>query len=194
MDDLTKEALERETPDLADPADVEEPDAYDAGLLGDYGGGDVEWWQDYIRAELGRAHEFYAAQFRSQAAEITALRGERDDARRGEVSMAQHVQHVAAEANDAFAAADSLDEFWEACGYPGNKGTLTPAEQVASIIREREAAESRAQAREDKLKTAVGALHRMVEMTSAFPAADKEQAINTIARQALSSIQGGDHG
>lgn len=35
---------------------------YDAGLLGDYGGGNVEWWQDYIRAELGRAHEYYQSQ------------------------------------------------------------------------------------------------------------------------------------
>ena len=33
--------------------------AYDAGLLSDYGGGNVEWWQDYIRAELTRAHEYY---------------------------------------------------------------------------------------------------------------------------------------
>lgn len=51
--------------------------AYDAGLLSDHGGGNVEWWQDYIRAELGRAHEFYALffdslveAFRAQAAEI----------------------------------------------------------------------------------------------------------------------------
>jgi len=36
--------------------------AYDAGLLNDFGGGDVEWWQDYIRAELGRAHDFYVEQ------------------------------------------------------------------------------------------------------------------------------------
>lgn len=35
---------------------------YDAGLLGDGGGGDVGWWQDYIRAELERAHEFYSDQ------------------------------------------------------------------------------------------------------------------------------------
>lgn len=34
---------------------------YDAGLLNDFGGGDVGWWQDYIRAELERAHEFYAS-------------------------------------------------------------------------------------------------------------------------------------
>lgn len=34
-------------------------DRYDAGLLSDYGGGNVEWWQDYIRSELDRAHDFY---------------------------------------------------------------------------------------------------------------------------------------
>ena len=37
-------------------------DTYDAGVLSDAGGGDVDWWQDYIRAELDRAHDFYADQ------------------------------------------------------------------------------------------------------------------------------------
>lgn len=37
-------------------------DQYDAGLLSDFGGGNVDWWQDYIRAELGRAHDFYQSQ------------------------------------------------------------------------------------------------------------------------------------
>jgi hypothetical protein len=32
---------------------------YDAGLLNDFGGGNVEWWQDYLRAELERAHDHY---------------------------------------------------------------------------------------------------------------------------------------
>jgi len=35
------------------------PSDYDAGLLNDYGGGDVEWWQDYLRAELGRANDYW---------------------------------------------------------------------------------------------------------------------------------------
>ena len=39
---------------------------YDAGLLNDYCG-DVNWWQDYIRGELARAHEFYADQFAAAA-------------------------------------------------------------------------------------------------------------------------------
>ena len=37
-------------------------DCYDAGLLSDFGGGNVDWWQDYIRAELDRAHDFYQSQ------------------------------------------------------------------------------------------------------------------------------------
>jgi len=37
--------------------------AYDAGLLNDYGGGNVDWWWDYIRSELERAHEHYVSQF-----------------------------------------------------------------------------------------------------------------------------------
>ncbi|MEN5317731.1 hypothetical protein ABE509_09280 [[Pseudomonas] hibiscicola] len=50
-------------PDATPPAQAvdlgPQLDHYDAGLLGDGGGGDVNWWQDYIRAELDRAHEFY---------------------------------------------------------------------------------------------------------------------------------------
>ncbi len=33
--------------------------SYDAGILNDYGGGNVEWWQDYIRTELGRANDYW---------------------------------------------------------------------------------------------------------------------------------------
>jgi len=52
-------------PPAAQPAPAQEPVAleeYDAGILSDYGGGNVEWWQDYIRAELGRAYEHYQSQ------------------------------------------------------------------------------------------------------------------------------------
>lgn len=41
---------------------VPELEEYDAGALNDFGGGNVGWWQDYIRAELGRAYEFYCGQ------------------------------------------------------------------------------------------------------------------------------------
>ena len=42
---------------------------YDAGLLNDYGGGNVEWWQDYIRAEIDRCNDYWED-------EIAALRAE----------------------------------------------------------------------------------------------------------------------
>ncbi len=45
--------------DAAPPADL---GLYDAGQMNDYGGGNVEWWWDYMRAELGRAHDFYTEQ------------------------------------------------------------------------------------------------------------------------------------
>lgn len=49
-------------------------EAYDAGLLNDYGGGNVEWWHDYMRAELARAHEFYEEQLSALLAENAKLR------------------------------------------------------------------------------------------------------------------------
>lgn len=45
-------------------------DRYDAGLLGAGGGGNVQWWQDYLRHELERAHEFYQSQVESQDSEL----------------------------------------------------------------------------------------------------------------------------
>jgi hypothetical protein len=48
-------------------------DCYDAGLLGDFGGGNVEWWQDYIRSELARAHDFYQSQPPAQPVSEPAL-------------------------------------------------------------------------------------------------------------------------
>lgn len=32
---------------------------YDAGLLNDFGGGDVSWWHDYLRAEIVRANDYW---------------------------------------------------------------------------------------------------------------------------------------
>lgn len=66
-EDETK-AMAAELRSVADdlsPRDTPELDEYDAGLLASAGGGDIEWWQDYLRAELGRAHEFYQSQMES---------------------------------------------------------------------------------------------------------------------------------
>jgi len=35
---------------------------YDTGLLNDHGGGNVEWWQDYLRAEIDRANDHWREQ------------------------------------------------------------------------------------------------------------------------------------
>lgn len=47
------------------PAPLLSLERYDAGLLSDHGGGNVDWWWDYIRAELARAHDFYEGQVAS---------------------------------------------------------------------------------------------------------------------------------
>lgn len=48
---LTRDEIERDraagTPD------------YDMGLLNDFGGGDVDWWFDYLRAEIARANDYW---------------------------------------------------------------------------------------------------------------------------------------
>lgn len=44
-------------------------DDYDAGLLSSYGGGDVGWWQDYIRAIIGQANDHWRTQFEKRLKE-----------------------------------------------------------------------------------------------------------------------------
>ena len=72
----------RELLDVA-PAVQGEPEIepYDAGSLNDFGGGDVGWWHDYIRAELDRAYEFYLIQLAAapQPAPTTPTGGESDE-------------------------------------------------------------------------------------------------------------------
>jgi hypothetical protein len=46
--------------------------AYDSGILNDFGGGYVEWWQDYLRAEIGRANDYWRAA-------LAAVKGGSDD-------------------------------------------------------------------------------------------------------------------
>jgi hypothetical protein len=53
-------------------------DEYDAGLLNDYGGGNVAWWQDYIRAELGRAYEHYQSQMPTQDGLLAVIKSNTD--------------------------------------------------------------------------------------------------------------------
>jgi hypothetical protein len=64
----------------AENAALRAHDDYDCGLLNDYGGGNVDWWWDYIRAEVGRANEHWrealpAAQAACQAHADEVVRG-----------------------------------------------------------------------------------------------------------------------
>ena len=43
--------------ELAEKAQDEQD--YDPGLLNDYGGGNVGWWHDYIRYEVGRCNAYW---------------------------------------------------------------------------------------------------------------------------------------
>ncbi|HDS1304217.1 TPA: hypothetical protein QEK28_001044 [Stenotrophomonas maltophilia] len=47
---------------VARPAQAIFLERYDAGLLSDVGGGDTAWWLNYLRSELGRAHDHYQHQ------------------------------------------------------------------------------------------------------------------------------------
>ena len=48
--------------DAPPPAQAIFLERYDAGLLSDVGGGDTAWWLNYLRSELGRAHDHYQHQ------------------------------------------------------------------------------------------------------------------------------------
>jgi len=48
---------------------------YDAGLINDFGGGNVEWWQDYIRAEIERANDFHADRIAALEAQLAEAKG-----------------------------------------------------------------------------------------------------------------------
>jgi len=45
---------------------------YDSGLLNDWGGGNVAWWQDYIRAEVGRCNDYWRSRIEDLADSCTA--------------------------------------------------------------------------------------------------------------------------
>jgi len=35
---------------------------YDIGIISDYGGGNVEWWQNYVREEVARCNDYWVSQ------------------------------------------------------------------------------------------------------------------------------------
>lgn len=50
--------------------------SYDAGILNDYGGGDVGWWHDYIRSLLSLADDYYQDEINRCEEESISLQAE----------------------------------------------------------------------------------------------------------------------
>lgn len=46
---------------------------YDTGLINDFGGGNVGWWQDYMRAEIGRANDHWRTAYLELWARVQEL-------------------------------------------------------------------------------------------------------------------------
>ena len=49
-------------------------DEYNAGLLNDWGGGNIDWWHDYLRYEIGCANSHWIQQTEQLRATISRLR------------------------------------------------------------------------------------------------------------------------
>lgn len=99
-----------------------DPD-YDCGLINDYGGGDVSWWQDYIRAEIGRANDHWS--------EITATK----DALIDKLKLEAQIH-----AGEARCANSTIAEIYQAIsGSTGEPGNWNGAEPVRAYIATKDA-------------------------------------------------------
>lgn len=71
---------------------TDHPD-YDSGLLSGYGGGDVAWWQDYIRAEIGRANDHWQAYVAELEARLGAIEKIAQEAAETAVKLHEESHH-----------------------------------------------------------------------------------------------------
>lgn len=74
---------------------------YNAGLLNDWGGGNVDWWHDYLRYEVANANSHWIEQ-------VENLRAERDAAEL--MSLALNAELAELRKPDCFRCA-----YWFAC-------------------------------------------------------------------------------
>lgn len=117
-----------------------------------------------MRADAAKDADGLRALLASHAAlteRVRVLEGERDEAIRDRNAHAEHVLRVAKEAEDGMAALEEIDRTWEAIGIPNNRKIVTLPEQIASIQRERDEAEARAEALERRAGELEGALRLM---------------------------------
>ena len=49
----------KELEEESEPIDLGDIENYSSGIINDYGGGNVGWWQDYIRSEVERCNEYW---------------------------------------------------------------------------------------------------------------------------------------
>jgi len=86
---------------------------YDSGLLGSYGGGDVNWWHDYLRAEIGRCNDFHRNTC-DKLSEIIAEKHDKITALEEDLRAAEALAEAAASqlraAVDAYEAAEAKVE------------------------------------------------------------------------------------
>ena len=98
---------------------------------------------DYIEALQPRNARTIAEGF-------AAIKAERDDWK----SSSAMCQRTAAEAARGLEALTDIDDAWDAFGTGGNRKTLTLAEQIASLDREKEASEAECERLRDALTRA----------------------------------------
>jgi len=86
---------------------------YDSGLLSDWGGGNVAWWQDYIRAEVGRCNDYWRSRIEEQELQKQAIQ---DACNALEVSgrAVADIMHRKGEQDDPLLS-ERLSELWQAC-------------------------------------------------------------------------------
>ena len=51
---------------------------YDAGILNDFGGGNIQWWHDYIRSLLGLSDEHWLDEVNRFENELEGLQAENE--------------------------------------------------------------------------------------------------------------------
>ena len=51
---------------------------YDAGILNDFGGGNIQWWHDYIRSLLGLSDEHWLDEVNRFENELEELQAENE--------------------------------------------------------------------------------------------------------------------
>lgn len=85
-------------------------DRYDAGYINDFGGGDTEWWTDYLLAEVERANDFHADIHEQTAARIAALSAENERLRKALENMLKRYVDLAGSGDCGFWDPEDEDE------------------------------------------------------------------------------------